>query len=209
MGRLIFDIGCADGEWIKANYNEEDKFVGVEAKEETYLMAVNRFKDKSNVILLNRLIADKTGYLDFFLSEVPNGSTASLKMIYHSRNSTVTNWYKFIRVKAIMLDSLIEEYGVPDYIKIDVEGYEKEVLAGLTQKVGMVSFEFMDEFKEETLWCLNHLKELGYKEFSWAGGTDEYTYIPEEWYDYDSFFEILSNELQPERRQAWGMLYVK
>jgi hypothetical protein len=33
------------------------------------------------------------------------------------------------------LDRLIGQYGVPDFIKIDVEGYEKRVFMGLTQRV--------------------------------------------------------------------------
>ena len=40
------------------------------------------------------------------------------------------------------LDRLIAQHGVPSFIKIDVEGFEDQVLAGLTHPVPALSFEF-------------------------------------------------------------------
>jgi hypothetical protein len=55
----------------------------------------------------------------------------------------------------------MEKYGYPDYIKIDVEGYELNVLKGLSKPVRLVSFEFIEEFFDDSLKCLDQLSALG------------------------------------------------
>jgi hypothetical protein len=45
-------------------------------------------------------------------------------------------------VNVVTLDSLIKEYGTPDYIKVDVEGFDLEVLTGLSSQISLISFEF-------------------------------------------------------------------
>ena len=56
------------------------------------------------------------------------------------------------------LDSLIEKYGAPSYIKIDVEGYELEVIKGLSTSVQLISVECnLPVFKRETLEIIDRL----------------------------------------------------
>jgi hypothetical protein len=59
---------------------------------------------------------------------------------------------------------LISSYGRPDFIKIDVEAYEAEVLAGLSEPVGALSFEYQGAYVEVTHQCLDHLGD----EFTYA-----------------------------------------
>ena len=59
------------------------------------------------------------------------------------------------------LDVLINTYGDPAFIKIDVEGYEQVVLAGLTIPVPALSFEFTTIAREVAIACLDHLEEIG------------------------------------------------
>jgi hypothetical protein len=59
------------------------------------------------------------------------------------------------------LDRLIELHGKPCFIKIDVEGYECEVVKGLSQSVGTLSIEFTPEIPDPTLRCIDHLAGLG------------------------------------------------
>jgi hypothetical protein len=70
-------------------------------------------------------------------------------------------WDKRQRVEVVTLDGLIAQFGVPRYVKIDVEGFELDVLAGLTQPVAMVSVEFLPEFVPMTRAVIERLAELG------------------------------------------------
>ncbi|MFK7772103.1 MAG: FkbM family methyltransferase [Saprospiraceae bacterium] len=59
------------------------------------------------------------------------------------------------------LDQIIEQEGVPAFIKIDVEGYELEVIQGLNARIPLLSFEAnFPEFKEETFLILERLVEI-------------------------------------------------
>lgn len=79
-------------------------------------------------------------------------------------------WDKSQRVKVLTLDSLIREHGVPDYIKIDVEGFELEVLSGLSHAVDLISFEFLPGFADLTHEVVGQIETLGDYEFNLAVG---------------------------------------
>ena len=61
----------------------------------------------------------------------------------------------------VTLDELITRCGVPAYIKIDVEGFEAEVLRGLSRRIPLVSFECnLPGFKQESIDCVRVLTAL-------------------------------------------------
>ncbi|MEY2833594.1 MAG: hypothetical protein RLZZ574_2853 [Cyanobacteriota bacterium] len=68
-----------------------------------------------------------------------------------------------IQVPITTLDRAIDEFGMPNYCKIDVEGWELEVLKGLTQPIPFLSFEYhLREREIETTYaCINHLFNMG------------------------------------------------
>lgn len=68
------------------------------------------------------------------------------------------------------LDSMIEKYGTPRFIKIDTEGNEREVLEGLNHKVKVVSFEFLPSQKDRAMDCILRLKEIGKYNFNYSIG---------------------------------------
>ena len=65
------------------------------------------------------------------------------------------------KIKTNTLDFFIQKYGVPDYIKIDVEGLEKEVVFGLSTLVPMISVEAnLPDFLPETIEIIDYLDGL-------------------------------------------------
>jgi hypothetical protein len=71
---------------------------------------------------------------------------------------------KEVSISLTTLDQLIDQYGTPAFIKIDVEGYELSVLKGLSQKVPYLSFEcLLPDYKTPLLGCLQHLYQLDNK----------------------------------------------
>lgn len=92
-------------------------------------------------------------------------ATFSNKMIdfYTSENLQWKNNEEAIVKK---LDTLIDEFGLPNFCKIDTEGFELEILANLTYKIPIIEFEFNEGFIKETLLSLDALDNLGNYEFN-------------------------------------------
>ena len=65
------------------------------------------------------------------------------------------NWSRQAVVPVLTLDTLIEHFGVPHFIKIDVESFEEQVLSGLSIQSHFLSFEFHNAFFPATLRCLD------------------------------------------------------
>jgi hypothetical protein len=68
-------------------------------------------------------------------------------------------------VEVTTLDELIREYGMPDFCKIDVEGFEYEVFTGLSRPLPALSFEYLPQGVERAERCLDRLAELGSYEY--------------------------------------------
>jgi hypothetical protein len=75
-------------------------------------------------------------------------------------------WDRSERVRMVTLDGLIERHGLPAYIKIDVEGFELEVLSGLSRPVALVSFEYLPAFVSLTHDVIARLEALGSYRFN-------------------------------------------
>ncbi len=79
-------------------------------------------------------------------------------------------WDSAAEVPVITLDALIEIYGLPRFCKIDVEGHEAEVLAGLSHPIPGVSVEFVSGGLEVAAACIRRLNEIGTYEFNAIAG---------------------------------------
>ena len=98
----------------------------------------------------------------------------------------------------------MQEFGVPRYCKIDVEGYEREVVRGLSKRVGVISYEFTHEFMDHALEVLRLLLRLDYTKFNLSIGDRSDFHFPK----WVSFYEI-SSILHASRGSdgLWGDIY--
>lgn len=101
-------------------------------------------------------------------------------------------WDSTQRVQVTTLDRLIAEEGLPRYVKIDVEGFELEVLSGLSQPVEMVSVEYLPGLPALTLSVIDRLEALGQYRFNPVRG-ETASFLWSEWRDADGIKEWLNS----------------
>lgn len=104
--------------------------------------------------------------LDLLIGNHIEIATLSSKFKSYFTTNT-TYWNQKERVKVVTLNSQIEVYGIPEFCKIDVEGYEYEVLKNLSYKIPVIEFEFTGGFIEETIECILKLDALGNYNFNY------------------------------------------
>ena len=114
-------------------------------------------------------------------------------------------WNRRIEVETTTLDQLIARFGVPAFIKIDVEGAEPDVLAGLTQAVPALSFEYLPRALDHARQCIDRLAGLGRYRFNWSVG--ESSRLAENaWLDGQDLLDRLRT---PEAQRRPGDVYVR
>ena len=113
------------------------------------------------------------------------------------------NRYQLSRITT--LETLIEKYGKPEFIKIDVEGFESEVLKGLSQPINGIQFEFMFNYElgwEYFLDCINEIHRIStYYEFN-ITISESYELVLKKFYSKDEFVSIIENEYL--NKKIWG-----
>ena len=162
-----------------------------------------------NVVIDPRGISDDIGIKNFNISAAHTISTLSDDWVTNSRFSDLNAWDLVLEIETITLDKAIDEYGVPDYIKIDIEGYEYEVLTSFTKLLNhtIISFEWAEEQKSKLIEIINHLHHLGYNKFYRAENDIVLFDKDIDWVNYDEF--KFADDLNPNRKEKWGMVYVK
>ena len=204
---MFFDIGANIGKWSLANVNNCEKIISIEASPNTFSNLINNTSNNQKIIPLNYAVcnSDKE-FIEFYNCSADTLSTINKDWL-DSEKSRFYKQYKYdiITCKTITIDKLIRDYGIPELIKIDVEGGEFECVSSLTQKVNNVCFEWASETNDITFKCIDYLETLGYTEFA-IQFEDNYTYRPQFYRDIIFVKEHL-NKTTP--KNEWGMIWVK
>ncbi len=160
---LVFDIGVNNGEDTAYYLRRGFRVVGVDANPDMVASCERRFQAEiraGRLVLLNVGLAADEGVASFFVSEGNGGVWSSLDPALASRGDLATH---SVAVQARSLRSLVEDYGVPFYLKVDIEGAEHLCLRGIdpAEAPAYVSFE-ASEGRLEDLFLLAH---AGYTRF--------------------------------------------
>jgi FkbM family methyltransferase len=126
----------------------------------------------SGAVVLESALGAAPGEAELFVTDYDTVSTLSREWSERVRAAGRFDleWHGSETVPVTTLDALIAEHGCPVFCKIDVEGYEPQVLAGLSEPIRTVLFEFTPEFPEAASASIERLRELGLARFAFSSG---------------------------------------
>lgn len=184
---LAFDIGANRGDWTLAALEQGYKVVALEPAPRVFGELVGNFIYNPNVIPLKFAVSHNDNVrVEFFEADEDGLSTLNLDWLTDDSLPYAGKPYRTVAATTITLDTLAKMYGVPDLIKIDVEGHEWAVFKGLSSKMGMIAFEWTWATWTEHLEQLKYLEHGGYTEVA-PQFIEHHCQMPDTWYKLSTF----------------------
>ena len=208
-GDLIFDVGANDGTKTDVFLRLDAQVITVEPDAHNRDVLESkfvrfRFKRKP-VVVVGKAVSDRVSTETMWIDGPGSAlNTFSRKWVDSLRGRVKTSeagpdrmeFDQTREVETTTLEELIRLHGVPFFLKVDVEGYEVNVLRGLKRCVPYISFEVnLPEFRAEGLQCIERLSDLD--------GDGRFNYVAEsryedgpalsEWRDSAEFARVLGD----------------
>ncbi|MEH2107059.1 FkbM family methyltransferase [Nostoc sp.] len=146
------------------------------------------------------------------------GAEPGESTLYTRERSGIASFYEdwvgtvqsSIQVSITTLDRAIDEFGKPDYCKIDVEGWELEVLKGLTQPISLLSFEYHITEREinTTAACIDYLSHLGKIQIN-VVPAEMHSFVFQEWLTPDEFLKRFPEDVADLGKDGYGEIWVR
>jgi FkbM family methyltransferase len=156
---LCFDIGANLGQRSEILYELGNRVVLVEPNANCKSTLEFLFSKNPDVVIVEKAVGSAEGEIEFHAHGTD--STASTDPDWDKKVFGSDRGQAVQKVPITTMDALILQYGKPDFAKIDVEGFEVEVLRGLSHAIPLLSFEFHAEHMTDAEICLDLLKRHG------------------------------------------------
>jgi FkbM family methyltransferase len=174
-GDLCFDVGAHVGNRVRCFLDLGARVVAVEPQPLCLEVLRRGYGGRPDVTILPVGLSDRPGTATLHVStRTPTVSTLDAGWIAQvtaadARWAAVA-WDERVEVEVRTLDDLVRDHGEPDFVKIDVEGLELQVLQGLSTPVRACSFEYLPPAKDRALACVDHLESLAAYAYSTSVG---------------------------------------
>lgn len=176
-GDLAFDVGSHVGDRAGSFLRLGAKVIAVEPQPSLGSVLKLLYARNPKFELVQAAVGRREGEIELKLNtRNPTVATASDDFIRSADAAPGwegQRWDDKIRVPMTTLDALIARYGKPAFVKIDVEGFEDEVLSGLSQPVDALSIEFTTIQRNVALAAIRRLAGMAGYRFNAALGESQ------------------------------------
>jgi FkbM family methyltransferase len=168
--QLIYDVGAHLGEDTDFYLRKGFTVVAIEANPTLVQSLKERFRtslSEGSLSLIEAAIAENSGEVDFYVNQA-NSVWGTIRPEWAERNARFDSPSKVVRIKAIAFSEVLGKYGVPYYVKIDVEGADLLCLEGLMSQPARPEFVSIESEKRSWSALLGEFavfRKLGYTKF--------------------------------------------
>ena len=208
--QICFDVGANIGNRTEAFLELGCKVIAVEPQQECAEHLQRVFGENPNLVIIKKGLDKEPGQREFYIGDAKTLSSMSKEWIECVSSDDGPfkgfKWETKTTVETDTMDALIDQYGRPAFCKIDVEGFEYNVLQGLSRQIDALSFEFSMGVIDTTIKCIEYLAGLGPTIFNYSLGETMHMELPE-YVDKDNIINILKN--LPNEKSTGGDVYAK
>jgi FkbM family methyltransferase len=169
-GDLVFDVGAHVGNHSRALARLGARVVAIEPQPGFARWLRWLFRGAPRVAVVETALGARPGRASLYPSpRTPTVATLSsnwIASVSSTRPFSRVRWQSPLEVRVTTLDALIEQHGVPRFCKLDVEGYEAEILRGLSRPIALLSFEYVPAAIEVACDAVGRLAALGHYRFN-------------------------------------------
>jgi len=206
---LVFDLGAHAGNHTRALAALGCRVVALEPQPDFARLLRMVFARVPRVEIIESAVAETEGRAILSVSDrTPTMTTLAAEWRDARAKQTLfsgVRWDRPISVETTTLNALIKRFGMPAFVKIDVEGAEPSVLSGLSHPLPALSFEYLPDALAYARICVRRLAGRGRYRYNWSPG-ETFRLVGDHWMDAAELFAAL--DTVDERRRS-GDIYAR
>jgi FkbM family methyltransferase len=165
QGNLVFDVGANQGEYAEVFADAGARVIAFEPNP-AFRSRLRRLAAIKTIVPEFTAVGDEEGEATLKVCSQPGFSTLDGGTIQATKDSPDyrnVQWLSEVCVRVTTLDAMEKKFGMPAFVKIDVEGFESRVIRGMSFNPRFLSFEFGARRKHIALECIANLGLRGYR----------------------------------------------
>jgi FkbM family methyltransferase len=196
-GDLVFDVGANIGNMTEIMLELGANVVAFEPQSKCAREIAARNNGRLTVV--QKAVGATEGMASLNLK-----STTAIASLLPDWSGETTG---ILEVPVTTLDRAINEFGEPVFCKIDVEGFEAEVMRGLSTPLKALSLEYQSDERGtvSVRSCVEHLQRIGDYRINFTAHEDGEFILPD-WIEASAFLETFPRCAGP---IAYGDLFLK